>query len=61
MYQYKYVTVGCSKWIGAEFTIHREIIDQHASEGWRYVGYVPSVINDYGKFKEIDLIFEKEI
>lgn len=37
---------------------HRQIINEHAAEGYRYVGYVPTNMNDHGKIREIDLIFE---
>ena len=39
---------------------HRSIIDQHASDGWRYVGFIPTRDTDNG-LTEIDLIFEKDI
>lgn len=48
-----------SKFSGANFEGHREIIDKYATQGFTYVGYIPVVIAEYGKFKEIDLIFEK--
>lgn len=60
MLQYEYVTLVSGKWWGSRFTEHRRIIDEYAGKGWRYVGYLPTEINDYGKFKEVDLIFEKE-
>ncbi|MDO4977978.1 MAG: DUF4177 domain-containing protein [Eubacteriales bacterium] len=38
-----------------------EIIDKHARQGYRYVGYIPTVMSDYGKIKDMDLIFERDI
>ena len=59
MYRYEYVRLHSGKWIGASFEGHRAVIDEHAKRGWRYVGYIPVILNDYGKMKDIDLIFEK--
>lgn len=60
MKRYEYVGVHIGKWIGAGSQEHRAVIDEYAAHGWRYVGFVPTAISDYGKFKEIDLIFEKD-
>lgn len=38
---------------------HREIIQQYAQNGWRYVGYIPTGEME-GKTMSIDLIFEKD-
>ncbi len=58
MKKYEYVTVYIGRLVGAKTERHREIIDKYAELGYRYVGYIPTSINDHGKFKEIDLIFE---
>lgn len=34
------------------------MIDEYAAKGYRYVGYIPTNISDYGKIKDMDLIFE---
>lgn len=39
---------------------HREIIDQYAAQGWRYVGYIPTQFTSNGGTKAIELIFERE-
>ena len=39
---------------------HREIIDEYAAKGWRYVGYLPTMFSGEGGTKEVDLIFERE-
>lgn len=61
MKKYEYVTVVINRLIGAKSDEHREIIDSQARKGWRYVGYIPTKISDYGKIKEMDLVFEKDV
>ena len=34
---------------------HREIIDEYAAKGWRYVGYLPTMFSGEGGTKEVDL------
>ncbi len=60
MKKYEYVNLKISKFIGAKSKEHIEIIDAYASRGYRYVGFIPTNISDYGKIKEMDLIFEIE-
>ena len=60
MYQYKYVNVLGEGISVTKFREHREIIDRHAAEGWRFAGFVPSHISD-GEIVQIDLIFEREV
>ena len=60
MKQYEYVSVHIGKLFGAASEEHREIINDYAAKGWRYVGFIPTNMNDYGKLKDIDLIFEKD-
>ncbi len=60
MVKYEYVSIHVAQMFGAACEEHREIIDRYASQGYRYVGFVPTKINDYGKCKDIDLIFETE-
>ena len=50
-----------STWFGAGTEEHRQVIDEYAVKGYRYVGFIPTDINDHGKIKQIDLIFEIEI
>lgn len=59
MLKYEYVSVDSNRILGAKVTEHRAIIDDYASRGYRYVGFIPTKISDYGKIKELDLIFEK--
>ena len=36
------------------------VIDEYAKKGFRYVGYIPTHMDTYGKLRSIDLIFEKD-
>ena len=60
MKQYEYVEVKIGKLIGAKSEEHRQIIDEYALKGYRYVGYIPTKISDHGKIVKMDLIFEME-
>ena len=46
MKHYEYVAVHIGRFIGAK------------SESHRYVGFIPTNMNDYGKIKDINLVFE---
>ena len=63
MYEYQYVELytGGGFWIDNGTGAHREVIDREAREGWRYVGYIPASINDYGKIVQLDLVFEQDV
>lgn len=61
MKRYKYVNIYIGKFIGAKSEEHRDIIDKYAAKGYRYVGYIPTKISDYGKIKAIDLVFEIDL
>lgn len=58
MPKYEYVRIDINLFIGAGTMEHRKVIDEYACKGYKYVGYIPTKISDYGKIKEIDLIFE---
>ena len=58
MKKYEYVNVRINKFNGAISEEHRQIIDEYAAQGYRYVGFIPTNISDYGKIKEMDLVFE---
>ena len=59
MYEYDYVRICAEGFVLPEFKDHRETIDRHASDGWRYAGWFP-VFSD-ADTRQIDLIFEREI
>lgn len=60
MKRYEYVEVHINRFIGAGSTEHRKLIDEYASKGYRYVGFIPVNISDYGKIKDVDLVFEAD-
>ena len=61
MKTYEYVRIHISKFIGAKSEGHRQIIDDYAARGYRYVGYIPTDLSDYGKKKAMDLIYERDL
>ena len=61
MKQYEYVNININAFMGAGSEEHRRIIDEYAAKGYKYVGYIPTDINDHGKVREIDLIFEIDL
>lgn len=61
MKKYVYKQVHINKFCGARSEEHRQIIDEYASKGYRYVGFIPTNISDYGKIKDMDLIFEIDV
>ena len=60
MKKYEYVHLHIDKFFGAKSEEHSQIINEYAKKGYRYVGYIPTNITDYGKIKDMDLIFEKD-
>ncbi len=58
MKKYEYVTVHIGKFVGAKSEEHQRIIDEYALKGYRYAGYIPVKMNDYGKILDMDLVFE---
>lgn len=67
MYKYEYETVSCDLggWgFGSgnvyEIEDYRAVITKRASDGWRFVGWVPIKQRGTGHIQELDLIFEKE-
>ena len=45
--------------VGIHADGHREIIGRRAEEGWRYVGWLPTVQRATGHMEEIELVFER--
>ena len=39
---------------------YKEIINKNATEGWRYVGFIPTLQRGTGHVEEMDLVFERE-
>ena len=63
MYKYEYVLVKEKKGNLDGTQEHREIIEKYAQDGYRYVGFIPTLTKGYGLdfgSSAIDLIFEKQ-
>ncbi|MBQ7337237.1 MAG: DUF4177 domain-containing protein [Clostridia bacterium] len=61
MKTYTYVNLKVSGyWTALRSEEHRMVIDEYAKKGFRYVGYIPTHMDTYGKLRSIDLIFEKD-
>lgn len=63
MKKYEYVTLKLKNNVVKDATTgeHRAIIDEYASKGFRYAGYLPTRLGPSGKIIEMDLIFETEV
>ena len=44
--------------MGSSSEEHRQIIDEYAAKGYRYVGYIPTEMTGHGQILEMDLVFE---
>lgn len=58
MKKYEYVNINIDGFLGSGSEEHRNIIDEYAAKGYRYVGYIPTGITPHGKITDMDLIFE---
>jgi len=58
--KYEYVNININQFLGSGSDEHRQIIDQYAAKGYRYVGYIPTDINGHGVTRQVDLIFEMD-
>ncbi len=61
MKKYEYVNIKVGRFWSAGTEEHREIIDRYAAMGFRYVGYVPTSMDSYGRIVKMDLVFEKDV
>ena len=61
MFKYEYIRINSEAIMSSKFTQHRNIIDEFAKKGYRYIGFIPTKSDGYGRHKELDLIFEIEI
>lgn len=63
MYEYRYYSIdtGGGLFFSNRDAKHREIIQQQAQVGWRFVGFVPTHFTSYGGIKALDLVFEREV
>lgn len=62
MKQYKYVNVDykVKDVVMVSVSEHRNLIDQYALQGYRFVGMIPTEVSATGCMRKMDLIFEKE-
>lgn len=58
MYKYEYVEVEQTGVIGLSMSEHRDIIDEYAINGWRFVAAIPTR-QVSGFINKLDLVFEK--
>ena len=63
MKKYEYVSVEAKNNVvkNAVFSGYKDIIDSYAEKGYRYVGFIPSLIGPSGKIIVMDLVFETEV
>ena len=60
MYTYEYECIGVKTGFTRVKTLdYREIIDRRAKNGWRYVGFIPSVQAGHGFITEMDLVLKR--
>lgn len=59
-YEYVELTLENHKATTSELQGHHEVIDEYATKGYRYIGYVPTLIGPSGKILKLELIFEKQ-
>ena len=46
--------------LGAELTSHREVIEEYALKGYKYLGFVPVKLGPSGKMLALDLVFDNK-
>ncbi len=61
MKKYEYVTITTNRFLEGNITVHRDIINEYAAKGYRFVGFVPTFISGEGKIMNMDLVFEIDI
>lgn len=58
--KYEYVNVKNANLFTAKSFEHRYIIDEYAKRGYRFVSFIPTTIEGYGRITSFDLVFEKD-
>jgi len=58
MYKYEYVRIENTVLAKSNFSKYKEIIDEYAKKGYRFVGFVPITINFRGRVTKMELVFE---
>ncbi len=57
--KYEYVKINYKGYMLAESTEHRDIINEYAEKGYRYIGMIPVQMSMNGRLDKFDLVFEK--
>lgn len=57
--KYEYVNIKNATFFTAKSFEHREIIDEYAKKGYRFICFIPTTIEGYGRITSFDLVFEK--
>lgn len=60
-YKYEHIKIGGTLGVGVGFIDnfqHRDVIDDYAKKGYKYVGYFPTNITSGGIITQVDMIFE---
>ena len=57
--KYEYVNVKNKTHLMTSSFEYREIIDEYAKNGYRFVCFVPTTIKEFGEITSFDLVFEK--
>lgn len=64
IYEYERISSGLTGWglSGNKYETegYIEIINKRATEGWRYVGFIPALQRGTGHIEAMDLVFERE-
>ena len=62
MEKYEFVTIKVKNNVvkDAVLSEHRAVINEYASIGYSYAGYIPVRLGPSGKVNELDLIFQAE-
>lgn len=58
--RYEYVNVKNAGFFSGKSFEHRAIIDEYAKKGYRFVCFIPTTIEGYGRITSYDLVFEKD-
>ena len=58
--KYEYVNVKNANFFSAKSFEHRTIIDEYAKKGYRFICFIPTTIESYGRITSFDLVFEKD-
>ncbi len=61
MKKYEFVSVYIEKLFGARSENHRQIINEYAEKGYRFIACIPTKINGNEVIINVDMVFEKDV